>query len=256
MNINVGATGTFSTFSPLALGGLTTATLKYTWVSGNLGGTKDLLLFDIGSGTGVCRLDFAGAGTWSNVYYNDINTNASDRNLNLISNLFFNNMEASPVISSYSGITRRALLITGAGALKGGRLEAVPYVGQNVLSTTPIGVFGSPTYSTPIIRLNPGATHVLSDIKVMGNESGIEYRNSNNQVNRNALIASATASVRATLNFTGSSDSPSYWIQYTDIDASGGNMIYNFGGSQSNSLNIGTVSFGGGSSTTAFTFVN
>lgn len=255
MNINVGSGGTFSTFSPLALGGTTTATHRYSWISGNLAGTKELLLFD--TGAGACRLDFSGAGTWSNIYYNDITTSATDRNLNLISNLFFNNMEASPIITSYSPVNRRALLMTGSGALKGGRLKAVPYVGQSLLNTTPIAVFGSPTYSSPMIRLNPGTTHVLSDIEVKGDDTGIQFRNSNNQVSNNALISSATASVRATLNFTGGSDLPSYWVQYTDIDASGANMIYNFGGSQSNSLNIGTASFGGGSSaTTAFTFVN
>jgi hypothetical protein len=168
-------------------------------------------------------------------------------------------MEASPNIASYGsapGLLRRALLITGTGALKGGRLKAIPYIGQLAGTGATIANLGSPTYSTPMIRLNPGATHVLSDIEIMGNDFGIQFRNSNTATTNNALIASATASVRATLNFTGGSDLPSYFVQYTDIDASGGNMIYNFGGSQSNSLNIGTVSFGGGSSTTAFTFVN
>ena len=126
-------------------------------------------------------------------------------------------------------------------------------------TTGVISLLGSPTYSTPILKLNPGPVHTLSEIRLQGWNTGIEYRPNQataTNVNRNALIRSATASVRATLNFTGGSDMPSYWTQYTDIDASGGNTIYNFGGSQSNSLNIGTVSFGGGSSTTAFTFVN
>jgi hypothetical protein len=256
VNIDVGTNGTFSTISPFGLAGGTTTNHTYNWISGNLGGTKELLLFDINNGNNICRLDFAGAGTWSNVYYNDINTTAIDRRLELNSNLFFNNMEASPTITAYSATTRRALTLSGTGALKGGRLKALPYLSQILFAGTPLSIIGSPTYSSPMIRLNPGATHVLSDIEVKGDDTGIQFRNSNNQVSNNALIASATASVRATLNFTGSSDLPSFWVQYTDIDASGGNMIYNFGGSQSNSLNIGTASFGGGSATTAFTFVN
>jgi hypothetical protein len=257
VRIDVGSTGTFSTFTPFGLAGSSTAT-TYTWVSGNLGGTKELILFDINNASFTARLDFAGSGTWSKIYYNDITTGAFDRRLELLSNLFFDSLEASPAIPAYTATARRALTLSGSGSLKGGRIVAVPYVGQIVGAGAPIATLGSPTYSSPMIRLNPGATtpHVLSDIKVMGSESGIEFRNSNNQISKNALIASATASVRARLNFTGSSDKTSFWVQYTDIDASGGNMIYNFGGSQSNSLNIGTASFGGGSATTAFTFVN
>jgi len=261
VDIKVGSGGTFSTFSPLALSGLTTTTLKYTWTSGILAGTKELLLFDINSGAHICRLDFVNAGNWSNIYYNDINSSATDRNLNLISNLLFDNFEASPTgnDSRISPLTRRALYLTGTGALNGGRLKAVPYVMANSTTIAPQNVFGSPTYSMPMLKLTPGAglTHSFSEIEFMGNDVGIQFRNTNNQVSNNALIQSATASVKATIKFNGGSNLPSYFVQYTDIDASSGNTIYNFGGSQSNSLNIGTVSFGGGTTaTSAFTFVN
>jgi len=259
MVLDVGASGTFSTTGPLGIIGNTTTAFKYEWRSGILAGDKSLLLFSANTSAPI-RLDFANSGTWSNIYYNDNSGSFVDRQLILLSDLYFDNLVSAPY-GNYNVTSRRALLVnSGSGALKGGRIVASPTVATETFGATPTN-YGKPVYFSPTLKLNPGPVHTFSDIQLRGSDTGIQFRyagnpSSLNSIVGNALIVSSTASVRATLNFTGDASKVSQYVQYTDIDSSGGNMIYNYGGSQSNSLNIGTTSFGGGSATTAFTFVN
>lgn len=255
--VDVGATGTFSTYGPIGIAGTNTSGFKFTWKSGILGGDKSLMLWSWGYGTLPVTLEVEKAGTWSNVYYNDYSPSQAARTLKLESNLLFDNMTSN----MWSGnsvmlpTSRQQLLVTGGtGSLRGGKITAIASQVQPSITNTPNSVIGSATYSTPWIRLNPGPVHTFSEIKVMGWKPGLEIRNSNSQANGNAYIQSSTASTRATLRFTGTQSV--YWVAFNDIDASSGNMIYNFEGTQSNSLNIGTVSFGGGSATTGWTFVS
>lgn len=256
--IDVGATGTFSTVGVMGIVGNTTTAFKYWWKSGNLGGSKSMLLWNINNSVPI-RLDFSGSGTWSNIYYNDNSNSFVDRQLILFSDLYFDNLQSAPY-GTYTATSRRALLVNvGTGALKGGRISAIPSVASETF--LPATNYGTPVSFSPTLKLNPGPVHTFSEIGLRGSGSGIQFRyvgnpSSLNSIVGTALVVSSSASVPATINFTGGSDKPSYWVQYTDINASSGNMIYNFGGSQSNSSNIGTVSFGSGSSTTAFTFVN
>lgn len=254
--IDVGATGTFSTFGPLAIAGTNTANFKVTWKSGILGGDKSIMLWSYVYGTLPITLELEKAGTWSNVYYNDFSPTQVARTLKLESDLLFNNMTSNYFSTSTPLPTsRQQLLVTGGtGSLKGGTITAITSQTQPSISGTPNSVIGSPSYSTPWIRLNPGPVHTFSEIKVMGWKPGLEIRNSNSQANLNAYIQSSTASTRATINFTGTQST--FWVAFNDIDASGGNMIYNYEGTQSNSLNIGTVSFGSAAATTGWTFVN
>jgi hypothetical protein len=247
--IDVGASGTFSTFGPMGIAGNTTVAFKYWWKSGNLGGDKQLQLWSVNTGSQPIRLDFAGSGTWSYVYYNDYNATTADRQLILISDLYFDNLVSSYYGGAASAITRRALTTSGStGALKGGELLALPAIGINTTGTN----LTSPTFSTPIIKLHPGVTHSFSDIRAMGYDTPIQFRNSNNQVNNNAWILSATAGTRATIQFTGDKSKPSYFVYYTDIN-NVGNTIYNYQGGQTNSINIGTISM---ATTQAWPFVN
>lgn len=254
--IDVGATGTFSTFGPLAIAGTTASNQKVTWKSGTLAGDKSLMLWSFFYGTRTITLELEKAGTWSNVYYNDFSPTQVARTLKLESDLLFDNMTSNFWSNQIQLPTnRQQLLVTGGtGSLKGGRITAITSQVQPSISGTPNSVIGSPTYSTPWIRLNPGPVHTFSEIKVMGWKPGLEIRNSNSQANGNAYIQSSTASTRATINFTGTQST--FWVAFNDIDASGGNMIYNYEGTQSNSLNIGTVSFGSAAATTGWTFVN
>jgi hypothetical protein len=257
--VNVGSSGTFSTTGPLGITGNTTTAFKYEWRSGILAGDKSLMLFSANTSAPI-RLDFANSGTWSNIYYNDNSPSFVDRQLILLSDLYFDNLISAPT-GNYNVTSRRALLVnSGSGALKGGRILASPTVAPETLFLSPLN-YGMPVYFSPTLKLNPGPVHTFSDIQLRGSDTGIRFRyagnpSSLNSIVGNALIVSSTASVQATLNFTGDASKVSQYVQYTDINASGGNMIYNYGGSQSNSLNIGTASFGGGSATTAFTFVN
>ena len=254
--VDVGATGTFSTYGPLSLAG---GTGTLTWKTGILGGDKSLQLWSWAYGSLTATLEVEKAGTWSNIYYNDFSPTQVARTLKLNSNLLFDNM-TSNIWSGNSVMlptSRQQLLVTGGtGSLRGGKITSITTQTQPNITGTPASALNTATYSTPWIRLNPGPVHTFSEIKVMGWDSGLEFRNSNQQVNKNAYIQSSTASTRATIKFTGTQST--FWVAFNDIDASSGNMIYNYSGTQSNSLNIGTSSFGGGSvaTTTGWTFVS
>jgi hypothetical protein len=273
VSIDVGANGTFSTFSPLAITGGSPPTRSYKWISGNLAGTRELQLWTGAIATNeVIRLDFS-AVTFSNVYYNDyaaIGT-ASSRTLILESDLNFENLiAANHPFSNPLPTSRLPLSVTGFGALKGGRLVAVPTTGINNSIGTNAAILGAPTFSAPQIRLSNfdlyGTVHRFSSIEVTGYDDPLQRRNISIglplQNSNNALITSISTSSTAKVEFTGTFSHPPIYTYFERIDASAGNPIYILYGGQTGSTNIfplivsttSTPSSGGGGG--SFTFVN
>lgn len=253
--IDVGATGTFSTVQPLAVSGVGgSSTIRLWWKSGNLGGTKSILFFDNWStyaNNSQVRLDLAAAGTFSNVYYNDVSVTSTERYVTLLSDLYFDNLESAP--NTPSSTARRSMWFFGPGVLRGGRVRAVPVATSYAGNT-----LGTASIWNPHLRLPAGLTCSFSDLTTfIGYDSNLTLQTSPSRYNGNALVSSATPGTKAGLIYTGVySATPSIYTSFVDIDASAGNPIYVYGGASfSNSNNITPVTFGGGGGG-SYTFVN
>jgi hypothetical protein len=122
------------------------------------------------------------------------------------------------------------------GALKGGAIytNASQYI--NFPMTANLSNSGG-------IQLNSGVTHTTSYLSSIGGDE-----TSFNRV----FFRSITPGTQATLNLTGTQGV--FYTNFTDINASGGNTIYTYGGTAANSSNIQTIT--SYVPTSASTFVN
>jgi len=173
----------------------------------------------------IYNIDLNGSGTWDTIGIanNSINYQST---LNLQSNLNFNNLYILPDTSSIPTAARRfPIRFTGTGALRGGGLY-----------TNTTGYFNNPmsadTSNSGGIQLNTGVSHTIGYLSSIGGDD-----TSFNRV----LIRSISGGTQATLNFTGNTQSV-FFTNFTDINASGGNTIYTFSGTTSNSQNILPIS--------------
>jgi hypothetical protein len=216
-----------------------------TYISGTVTGSKVLRIGTPSAVAGVASIydvNLNGAGTWTSI---TIATNMTvNSTFNLQSNLNFTNLYIMPIPGGNNEVLptqRTPVIFRGSGALKGGMI----YSQSPGLSWPSDAATPSPLLSLQaVIQLTPGVTHSASYLNFIGGGSGPEF----NRV----LIRSATGGTQATLNLTG--DQGVFYTNFTDINASGGNTIYTYGGTASNSNNIQTIT--SYVPTSASTFVN
>jgi len=172
----------------------------------------------------IYDLDLNGSGTWTTIGISNGSWQYQST-INLISNLNFTNLYLLPD-TSYNAIlapqfTRFPVRFTGAGALKGGGLytNTIPYFNIPMSANT---------NNSGTLQLNTGVVHTLGYISSIGGDD-----TSFNRV----LIRSISGGTQATLNFTGNTQSV-FFTNFTDINASGGNTIYTYSGTTSNTQNI------------------
>lgn len=219
----------------------------FYYVQGTVTGDKVIMMGVPSTSAGVSSvydLDVNGAGTWTEIGVGDsYNATNVTSTFNLISNFNFSNMYIMPntgnqQFSISSPQVRSAIRFTGVtGALKGGNIY---------ISSMPVYQI-SPTYLKSTqreVQLNSGVTHTASYLGLMGGGGGTGFGK--------VFLRSITPGTKATLNLTG--DQGVFYTNFTDIDASGGNTIYTYGGTASNSDNIQTIT--SYVPTSAFTFVN
>jgi hypothetical protein len=169
----------------------------------------------------IYNIDLNGSGTWDTIGIanNSINYQST---LNLQSNLNFNNLYILPDTTYFgASATRFPVRFTGTGALRGGGLY-----------TNTTGYFNNPmsanTSNSGGIQLNTGVSHTIGYLSSIGGDD-----TSFNRV----LIRSISGGTQANLSLTGNSQSVLF-TNFTDINASGGNTIYAYKGTISNSQNI------------------
>ena len=213
-------------------GGITavpyTATNGIYYLQGTVLGTKVLKIYGPSNITGVngtYEMDLNGAGTWTTITVDNSGQTGRTTTLRLLSDLNFTDfyLFANTLTSNYTNAglaSRSPILFTGSGALKGGGI----YAGS-------VSFFSSPL-NTQIgygarVRLTPGPIHEVSYIGFEGARTGALSK---------CLFDSATGGVQATLNLTG--QQAVIYTDFTDINSSGGNTIYTFNGTITNSSNI------------------
>ena len=206
------------------------------YIQGSVVGDKKIIMgipSQSFGGNTTYNFDVNGIGTWDEIQIANNNPSFTST-FNLISNLNFNNLYFSfnfgnPQILSIGAVqTRQPIIFSGSGALKGGSI----YTQSMLISQTP-----SPTYlkSTQTeIRLNSGVIHTASYLSLMGGGGDTSLFN-------RVLIRSVSGGTQATLTFTGNTQGV-FYTNFTDINASGGNTIYTFSGTTSNTQNILPIS--------------
>jgi hypothetical protein len=202
------------------------------YIQGSVVGDKKIIMgipSQTFGGNTTYNFDVNGIGTWDEIQIAN-NSPSAISTFNLISNLNFNNLYFSfnmgnPQILSIGQIqTRTPIIFSGSGALKGGSI----YTQSMLISQTP-----SPTYlkSTQTeIRLNTGVSHTASYLSLMGGGGDTSLFN-------RVLIRSVSGGTQANLSLTGNTQGV-FYTNFTDINASGGNTIYTYSGTTSNTQNI------------------
>jgi len=203
------------------------------YLNGTIAGNKIIKIGNPAPARGVTggvnttyQLDLNGAGTWDTITISN-NQPTLQSTIQLLSNLNFNNLYITP--ESYwdgaqittLGNTRQPVRFIGSGALKGGAIYT------NKIQNNNIPISGN-TNGGGEIQLNTGVAHTASYLSFIGGDD-----TSFNRV----LIRSISGGTQANLSFTGNSQSVLF-TNFTDINASGGNTIYAYKGTISNSQNI------------------
>jgi hypothetical protein len=201
-----------------------------THISGNVIGDKNLITNNSAGPppvTAALKFDVSGI-TWDNVYlHTSAGGSASVGRIfryDLVSDLNFNNMVIARHDVHNPGSNMRPILFSGA-SLNGNTLSAYQFAGfyyPNTLLT------GDTNYLE--LRFTTGSTNNIGELNVSGTDTI-----------STAKIKSNTAGVKATLNLTGNTQNVLF-TDFTDIDASGGNTIYTYKGTISNSDNVLSVS--------------
>lgn len=231
--IYIDTPGTFTITKYLFLNPFST-TGGFYWVQGTLAGDKIIMMGVTSTSFGVSstyNLDVNGAGTWTEIGIGDsFNSTTVTTTFNLISDFNFQNMYIMPLTGNqqFTGSqpqVRAPIIFTGAtGALKGGDIY---------ISSMPVYQIPAPRLKSTQreVRFNSGVSHTASYLGLMGGGGGTGFGK--------VHIRSVTPGTKATLNLTG--DQGVFYTNFTDIDASGGNTIYTFGGTASNSDNVETI---------------
>jgi hypothetical protein len=212
---------------------LTTGGLYY--IQGSVVGDKKIIMgipATLAAGNSTYNFDVNAIGTWDEIQIAN-NSQSFTSTFNLISNLNFNHLYFStnmgnPQVAIGQVQTRQPIIFSGSGALKGGSI----YTQSMLISQTP-----SPTFPKSLqteIRLNSGVSHTATYLSLMGGGSDTSLFNK-------VLIRSISGGTQATLNLTGNTQGV-FYTDFTDIDASGGNTIYTYDGTISNSDNVLSVS--------------
>lgn len=221
-----------------------------TYLQGTVTGDKNLRIWPPSAVSGVNTIytvNLNGIGTWDQIAIAN-NTGTLTSTLDLTSNLNFTNMYIMPqqmglgdnINVIFTATSRSPIIFRGAGALKGGAIYTSSqqmYQYPNNTATTRLSLSAE-------IRLTPGVTHSASYLSSMGGGTSGQFSP--------VFVRSATGGTKATLNLSG--DQGVFYTNFTDINASGGNTIYTFGGTASNSDNIQTIT--SYVPTSAATFVN
>lgn len=221
-----------------------------TYVQGTVTGDKNLRIQVpslVSAVNTTYTLGLNGAGTWNEIAIAN-NTGVYTSTFDLLSNLNFSKMYIMPQSGGGQAVSidaiptatnRSPIIFRGAGALKGGEI----YTSSQQLYQYPNNTAGTRISFVSEIRLTPGVTHSASYLSFIGGGTG----------NFNPVyVRSATGGTQATLNLTG--DQAVFYSNFNDINASGGNTIYTYGGTASNSPNIQTIT--SYVPTSASTFVN
>jgi hypothetical protein len=115
------------------------------------------------------------------------------------------------------------IIFTGVGGFNGNSLSAYGFTSLKTGNSLDVN-------RTPNISFSTGATYNIGELNVIGTNTA-----------RPAILKSNTPGVKATLNLTGNTQGI-FYTNITDIDASGGNTIYTYDGTISNSDNVLSVS--------------
>jgi hypothetical protein len=231
--IYIDTPGTFEIINYISVNPYTTTTSNVSGIyhiQGDIIGDKRLIINipSANSNTNTTyKIDLGATGTWDEIAIGNNSLNRSST-FELLSNLYFNDLYISPIVNPIiSNIqTRQPILFTGVGALKGGNLysQSMPvYQASNLPSPT------YPKSTQAQIKLNTGVSHTLTDLSLIGGGDTSQF----NPVE----ISSISGGTQASLSITGNTQNVLF-TDFTDIDASGGNIIYTYKGTISNSDNI------------------
>lgn len=219
-----------------------------TYLQGTITGEKNLKIWPPSLTSAVSTIytiDLNGAGTWDQISIGN-NSGTLTSTLDLTSNLNFTNLYIMPQsgVGSIdvlpSATSRSPIIFRGAGALRGGAI----YTSSQQMYQYPNNTAITKLSLSAEIRLTPGVTHSASYLSFIGGGTSGQF----NPV----YVRSATGGTQATLNLTG--DQAVFYASFNDINASGGNTIYTYGGTAANSPNIQTIT--SYVPTSASTFVN
>lgn len=203
-------------------------------IQGDIIGDKRLIIgtpFVQSNTNTTYKIDLGATGTWDEIAIGNNSPNRSST-FELLSNLYFNDLYISTMIGLINGTfinfgnqTRQPILFTGVGALKGGNLysQSMPVYQASIPSQT------NPKSTQTQIKLNTGVSHTLNYLSLIGGGDTSQF----NPVE----ISSISGGTQASLSITGNTHEVLF-TDFTDIDASGGNTIYTYKGTITNSDNI------------------
>jgi hypothetical protein len=201
-----------------------------THISGNVIGDKNLITNNSAGPPPInaaLKFDVSGI-TWDNIYLLTSSTSAASvgriYRYDLVSDFNFDKMVIARNEIGLAGSVMRPILFSG-GSLNGNSLSAYQFAGFNYPNT----LLTDDTHYLEL-RFTTGSINNIGELNVSGTDTI-----------STAKIKSNTAGVKATLNLTGNTQNVLF-TDFTDIDASGGNTIYTYKGTISNSDNVLSVS--------------
>ena len=202
-------------------------TLNY--LQGNILGDKIIRIFDyFGVGftpTTTSTINTPGI-TWDYVWINNTSSqfvgNQTDT-YSFSSDFNFGEMVICNIINTGFVRFTKNIIFTGVGGFNGNSLSAYGFTSLKTGNSLDVN-------RTPNISFSTGATYNIGELNVIGTNTA-----------RPAILKSNTPGVKATLNLTGNTQGI-FYTNITDIDASGGNTIYTYDGTISNSDNVLSVS--------------
>ena len=175
-------------------------------------------------GNTTYTMDLNGSGVWNIITIGQSGTNTST--FSLSSNLNFNKLYVLNDNLFFPNTPLRfPVRFTGVGALKGGSF----YTNTTQNASIP---FSANTSNSVSIELNTGVSHSIGYLSSIGGDE-----TSFNRV----LFRSISGGTQANLSLTGNTQGV-FYTNFTDINASGGNTIYTYSGTTSNTQNILPIS--------------
>jgi hypothetical protein len=214
---------TITGFLNLAAG----TTLNY--LQGNILGDKIIRIYEYnGVGntpTTTSTINTSGI-TWDYVWINNVGSQLvapQTDTYSFSSNFSFGEMVICNIINTSFVRFTKNIIFTGVGNFNGNSLSAYGFTSLKTGNSLDVN-------RTPNISFSTGATYNIGELNVIGTNTA-----------RPAILKSNTPGVKATLNLTGNTQGI-FYTDITDIDASGGNTIYTYDGTISNSDNVLSVS--------------
>jgi hypothetical protein len=219
--IKIDTPGNFTITGFLNLGAGTT--LNY--LQGNILGDKIIRIYESNTAITTTTINTSGI-TWDYVWINNTGSQlvaTQTDTYSFPSNFNFGEMVICNIINT--GFVRfiKNTIFTGVGGFNGNSLSAYGFTSLKTGNSLDVN-------RTPNISFSTGATYNIGELNVIGTSTA-----------RPAILKSNTPGVKATLNLTGNTQGI-FYTDITDIDASGGNTIYTYDGTISNSDNVLSVS--------------